>query len=199
MSALEDAARAAARARPVRPSSWRCARPSRWPSSTVAEILIAADVHVATTLGRVAGVSDPEVLRCVALTVAAARAGPRVRRARARRRRADAGQHGACRRHRRLRSRPTRPLRLSGTRLYLDRYWREEQRLAAVAARPATACAQTSATSPCSARRSRRCSRGEEFARAAHRRRRRAAARPHRDRRRSRAPARRRPSRGSSR
>jgi exodeoxyribonuclease V alpha subunit len=96
-----------------------------------AEILLAADVHVASTLGRVAAVSDPEVLRCVALTVAAAREGhafvelepadvDRVRASTA----LVAGIGDSNREE-------TRPLRLSGSRLYLDRYWREEQRLAA--------------------------------------------------------------------
>ncbi len=94
------------------------------------EILLAADVHVAETLGRVAGVSDPEVLRCVALTVAAAREGHAFVELEP----ADAElmrrQHGARRRGGSDRDQ-TRPLRLSGSRLYLDRYWREEQRLAA--------------------------------------------------------------------
>ena len=48
------------------------------------EVLIAADMHVATTLGQLGDVSDPEVLRCVALAVARRPAGPRVHRARAR-------------------------------------------------------------------------------------------------------------------
>jgi exodeoxyribonuclease V alpha subunit len=92
------------------------------------EILLAADVHVAATLGRVAAVSDPEVLRCVALTIAAARAGHafvELEPADAERVRASAALVSGS-----AQDEP-RPLRLSGTRLYLDRYWREEQRLAA--------------------------------------------------------------------
>src|SRR6202167_3371260 len=95
------------------------------------EILLAADVHVAETLGRVAGVSDPEVLRCVALTVAAAREGHafvELEPADAELVRASTALVGGV-----GDADPdeTRPLRLSGGRLYLDRYWREEQRLAA--------------------------------------------------------------------
>src|ERR1700761_1310437 len=39
------------------------------------EVLIASDIHVASTLGRITGIGDPEILRCVALAVAAARQG----------------------------------------------------------------------------------------------------------------------------
>jgi exodeoxyribonuclease V alpha subunit len=94
------------------------------------EVLLAADVHVAATLGRVAGVGDPEVLRCVALTVAAAREGHAFVElepgdAELLQAAGAALVSGGSNRD------ETRPLRLSGTRLYLDRYWREEQRLAA--------------------------------------------------------------------
>ena len=95
------------------------------------EILLAADVHVAETLGRVAGVDDPEVLRCVALTVAAAREGHAFVELEP----ADAElvqAAGAALVAGGAAPDETRPLRLSGTRLYLDRYWREEQRLAAL-------------------------------------------------------------------
>ncbi len=90
------------------------------------EQLIAADVHVATTLGRIAGLSDPEVLRCVALAVAAARQGHafcELEPADAELMRACAALVGGA-------ADAVVPLRLEGTRLYLDRYWREERRLA---------------------------------------------------------------------
>ena len=92
-----------------------------------AEVVVAADIHVASTLGRITGVGDPEVLRCVALAVAAVRQGHafvELEPVDAERMRAcpglvsDGGAQPA-------------PLRLAGARLYLDRYWREEQRLAA--------------------------------------------------------------------
>jgi exodeoxyribonuclease V alpha subunit len=90
------------------------------------ELLVAADVHVASTLARIAGVDQPEVVRCVALAVAAARQGhafielepPDAELVRAST--ALVGDADAA-----------TPLRLEGTRLYLDRYWREERRLAA--------------------------------------------------------------------
>lgn len=92
-----------------------------------AELLLAADVHVAATLARIAGVSDPEVLRCIALAVAATRQGhaffelsdtdAELMRAYV----ALVGSEEAV----------AAPLRLEGSRLYLDRYWREERRLAA--------------------------------------------------------------------
>ncbi|MDE3130049.1 MAG: exodeoxyribonuclease V subunit alpha [Acidobacteriota bacterium] len=91
------------------------------------ELLIAADIHVANTLGRLAEVTDPAVLRCVALAVAAARQGHaffELDREDAELMRATVALVGA------EADRPA-PLRLVGTRLYLDRYWREERRLAA--------------------------------------------------------------------
>jgi exodeoxyribonuclease V alpha subunit len=91
------------------------------------ELLIAADVHVATTLGRIAKVGDPQVLRCVALAVAAARQGhaffelgPE-----------DAERMRSCGALVGADAALAAPLRLVGRRLYLDRYWREERRLAA--------------------------------------------------------------------
>ncbi len=90
------------------------------------EVLIAADVHAATTLGRIGGIHDPEVLRCIALAVAAARQGHSFSELEP----GDAELMRACSalvgRHEDV----VAPLRLVGTRLYLDRYWREERRLA---------------------------------------------------------------------
>ncbi len=100
----------------------------RWPrSATREEVLVAADVHVATTLGALAGVEDPEILRCVALAVAAARQGHAFFELAP----ADADLMRSC--SALVASEPdaVRPVRLAGARLYLDRYWREEQRLAA--------------------------------------------------------------------
>ncbi|HEX3615969.1 MAG TPA: exodeoxyribonuclease V subunit alpha [Solirubrobacteraceae bacterium] len=90
------------------------------------ELLIAADVHVASTLARIAAVDDPELIRCVALAVAAARQGHAFH---------ELEPHDA----ELVRASPAlvgdagtaTPLRLDGARLYLDRYWREERRLAA--------------------------------------------------------------------
>ena len=90
------------------------------------EALIAADVHAATTLGRLGEVSDPEVLRCIALAVAGARQGHafiELGPDDAELMRACAGLVGTD-------ASVTAPLRLDGSRLYLDRYWREERRLA---------------------------------------------------------------------
>lgn len=90
--------------------------------------LVASDVHVALTLGRIAGVSDIQVLRAAAQAVAAARQGHafvELETEAAEHTRAcgalvgGTGQDGV------------RPLHLDGNRLYLDRYWREERRLAA--------------------------------------------------------------------
>ncbi|MDE3133798.1 MAG: AAA family ATPase, partial [Acidobacteriota bacterium] len=90
------------------------------------ELLIAADVHVATTLGRIAGVGDPQALRCVALAVAAARQGHSFFELEP----ADAELMRSCSSLVGADAAATAPLRLVGSRLYLDRYWREEQRLA---------------------------------------------------------------------
>ena len=150
-----------------------------------AGVLLAADVHVALTLGRVAGVSDPR--SCAASRW---RSRPRVQghvfveleSADAELMRASAALVGSTDGSDRDQ---TRPLRLSGTRLYLDRYWREERRLAAsllARNRMRTDVGDLAVL-------------GEEIAaavrrrgvrRAAHRRRGRAAPRPHRDRRRPR-------------
>ncbi|HWD70243.1 MAG TPA: exodeoxyribonuclease V subunit alpha [Solirubrobacteraceae bacterium] len=92
--------------------------------------LIAADVHVATTLGRIAGVDDPAILRCVALAVAGARQGH----AFCELDRSDADLMQACVALIGSEESSVAPLRLDGTRLYLDRYWREERRLAAALA-----------------------------------------------------------------
>ncbi len=92
-----------------------------------AEILIASDIHVASTLGQITGVSDAEILRCVALAVAAARQGHaffELEDEDEQRMRGSTALIGADE------SQPA-PLRLDGARLYLDRYWREERRLAA--------------------------------------------------------------------
>jgi len=91
------------------------------------ELLIAADVHAATTLGRVGDVSDPDALRCVALAVAAARQGHAFWELD----RADAELMRSCEALVGTDETAVAPLRLDGTRLYLDRYWREERRLAA--------------------------------------------------------------------
>ncbi len=132
-------------------------RARRCASSTRAGVLSAADVHVATLLGALAGTTDGDVLLAAALAVRAPRvghvfvdlasvaatasvesdeqldlaalpwpeAGPWVRRV------ADCAALVAC-------GEPAesvgdaalRPLRLIGTRLYLDRYWREERQVA---------------------------------------------------------------------
>src|SRR5579884_2593413 len=90
------------------------------------EALIAADVHVATTLGRIAGVADVDVLRCVALAVAATRQGHAFLELEP----DDADRMRACGELVGVDETVAAPLRLVGARLYLDRYWREEQRLA---------------------------------------------------------------------
>ena len=97
------------------------------------ELLIAADVHVASTLGRIAGVADPEIMRCVALAVAAAREGHAFFELEP----SDAALMGACAELVGTSADAVAPLRLEGTRLYLDRYWREERRLAAALRRVA--------------------------------------------------------------
>ena len=91
------------------------------------EALIAADVHVATALGRIADVSDPEALRCVALAVAATRQGHAFLELEP----ADVELMRSCTSLVGGDEEAVAPLRLVGTRLYLDRYWREERRLAA--------------------------------------------------------------------
>ena len=91
------------------------------------ELLVAADVHVATTLGRIADVSDPEILRCVAMVVASTRQGHAFCALEA----DDAERMAACTSLVGGDPAGVAPLRLEGTRLYLDRYWREERRLAA--------------------------------------------------------------------
>ena len=91
------------------------------------ELLIAADVHAATTLGRVGDVSDPDALRCVALAVAAARQGHAFYELD----QADAELMRSCTTLVGTDETAVAPLRLDGARLYLDRYWREERRLAA--------------------------------------------------------------------
>ncbi len=88
--------------------------------------LIAADVHVAAALARLSGVPDEQVMRCVALAVAAAREGHAFVQLDA----ADAARMRGARGLVGDEQQPA-PLRLAGTRLYLDRYWREERRLAA--------------------------------------------------------------------
>jgi exodeoxyribonuclease V alpha subunit len=129
-----------------------------------AGVLAAADVHVAVELGRLAGVSDPAALLAVALAVRAPRLGnvfvdlatvsrtatvedapgdqvsglrwPQpsgwLERVRALSRLVALGDE--------VTPEDVRPLRLIGSRLYLDRYWREERQLAAglawFAARP---------------------------------------------------------------
>jgi exodeoxyribonuclease V alpha subunit len=111
----------------------------------LAGVLIAADVHVARTLGELAGVDGDELLLAAALAVRAPRLGhvfvdlagggvgflsnyidplpwP------------DAAswttQLAACEQLVASDDSVRRPLRLDGTRLYLDRYWREERALA---------------------------------------------------------------------
>ncbi|MGH2860839.1 MAG: exodeoxyribonuclease V subunit alpha [Solirubrobacteraceae bacterium] len=91
------------------------------------EVLIAADVHVATTLGRIGAVGDREVLRCVAFAVAAARQGHAFYELE----QADAELMRGCVALIGAEPDAVAPLRLEGARLYLDRYWREERRLAA--------------------------------------------------------------------
>jgi len=111
-----------------------------------AGVLVAADVHVARTLAELAGVDQEEVLLAVALAVRAPRLGHVF---------VDlAGAEGAVMVEGHDRPLPwpgaatwaaqlagceelvatthgqRRPLRLDGTRLYLDRYWQEENTLA---------------------------------------------------------------------
>jgi exodeoxyribonuclease V alpha subunit len=102
----------------------------RAPESLVAlnraEVLLAADIHVARTLGQIAGVSDPEALRCVALAVAAARQGHAFVELEP----DDAELIRGCSALVGSDEDAPAPLRMAGARLYLDRYWREERRLA---------------------------------------------------------------------
>jgi exodeoxyribonuclease V alpha subunit len=95
-----------------------------------AGVLVAADVHVARTLGRLCGENDPDVLLAAALTVRATRMGSVC---------LDLGQAGEVAPEHRwpdaeawqhtVASSPLvseRVLRLDGALLYLDRYWRAE-------------------------------------------------------------------------
>lgn len=122
-----------------------------------AGVLSAADVHVAVRLGRLAGEDDPRVLLAVALAVRGVRLGsvcvelPRVHETVAVDGESGAdvdaldwpepvGWLAACARSVLVADSPSddsssgspvrqqaRPLRLVGTLLYLDRYWRQEQ------------------------------------------------------------------------
>jgi exodeoxyribonuclease V alpha subunit len=89
--------------------------------------LVAADIHAARRLAEIAEVSDPEVLVAVALTVAAARSGH----AYVELEEVAITSLGSCPRLIATDPQGRAPLRLEGSRLYLDRYWREERRLAA--------------------------------------------------------------------
>jgi exodeoxyribonuclease V alpha subunit len=102
----------------------------------LAGTLEASDIHVARTLAKIAGVADEEVLLAVAMTVAAARAGHVFLDLAAAAASLDRDQDWIARVGNSttlIDSTATghAPLRLDGTRLYLDRYWREERRLAA--------------------------------------------------------------------
>jgi exodeoxyribonuclease V alpha subunit len=118
-----------------------------------AGVLAAADVHVAVRLGHLAGEADETVQLAVALTVRALRAGSvclDVAAAQATTAVEEADPDGldalgwpdtqgwlAALRESPLVAAgpggdPDRPLRLVGTLLYLDRYWRQEQRIATV-------------------------------------------------------------------
>jgi len=116
----------------------------------LAGVLVAADVHVARTLGELAGVEADEVLLAVALAVRAPRLGhvfvdlavaegrvmvedhdpplpwPSV---------SDwTAQVAACEQLVATDDTQRLPLRIDGSRLYLDRYWREESALASALA-----------------------------------------------------------------
>jgi exodeoxyribonuclease V alpha subunit len=128
----------------------------------LAGVLVAADVHVARTLGQLAGVDDDEVLLAVASAVRAPRLGhvfvdlavaqgnvmvedhdvplPRPSTAMVEDHAPPlpwplpatwAAKVAACEQLVASDDSQRRPLRLNGTRLYLDRYWREESALAA--------------------------------------------------------------------
>ena len=89
--------------------------------------LIASDIHVAAVLGQLTGVHDEQIQRCAALAVAAARQGHtfvELSPADAALLETASGLVGTD-------AQQDAPLRLVGRRLYLDRYWREERRLAA--------------------------------------------------------------------
>ena len=140
------------RGRSASTSAARCGRPALLREFNEAGVLAAADVHVARRLAELAGEQDERVLLAVALAVRAPRHRSRTRRSR------DHPQHGN-RRHGGARrplaaavaraggwvervaasglvavgedaASPSRPFRLVGTWLYLDRYWREERRVA---------------------------------------------------------------------
>jgi exodeoxyribonuclease V alpha subunit len=131
--------------------------PERLREFNRAGVLAAADVHVAVELGRLAGVSDPDAVLAVALAVRAPRLGnvfvdlaavsrtvtveeapgrelldlpwPEplgwLEQVRSSRRLVAVGEEEAP-----AEADHVWPLRLIGSRLYLDRYWREERRLA---------------------------------------------------------------------
>jgi exodeoxyribonuclease V alpha subunit len=113
-----------------------------------AGVLAAADVHVARTLGQLSGVEDEEVLLAAALAVRGPRLGHvRVDLATIRRTAAvDADETvdvealpwpepqswiANVEASPLVGDQPDRPLRLEGSALYLDRYWREERQVAA--------------------------------------------------------------------
>lgn len=89
--------------------------------------LIASDIHVAAVLGQLAGVHDEQIQRCAALAVAAARQGHTF----VELDQADAALLSSASGLVGTDEQQDAPLRLVGRRLYLDRYWREERRLAA--------------------------------------------------------------------
>ncbi len=119
-----------------------------------ADVLTAADVHVASTLGRLTGETDEQVLLAVAFAVRAVREGSvcidlgEVRRAAA----VDAEQtlgwpdvdewYAACRASPLVGVGPdgdaSLPVRLVDRLLYLDRYWQQEQLVRAELAQRAT-------------------------------------------------------------
>ncbi len=104
-------------------------RAPQWLAQRVATgDLLAADVHVALTLGRIGEVTDQQVLLGAALAVAGARQGHAFVELSD-----ELAAHAAVCEALVADENPdtVRPLRLIGKRLYLDRYWREERRLAA--------------------------------------------------------------------
>ena len=142
-----------------------------------AGVLGAADVHVATRLGRLGGETDERVLLAVALTVRAVRPGrcastsPSARRQPpSRTSAAEALAALPWPDRRRVGSAlsasplvavgvdgdPSRPLRLVGETLYLDRYWRQEQCIARVLDEARCASRPAVDRASCSRRRSRR-------------------------------------------
>ncbi|MGC9221678.1 MAG: exodeoxyribonuclease V subunit alpha [Solirubrobacteraceae bacterium] len=98
--------------------------------------LDAADIHVAVTLTKLMHITDPAVQQAAALTVAATRAGNSFIDLAATAQALELGREwpqrvAACRKLTPEQPDARTPLRLEGTRLYLDRYWRAERRLAA--------------------------------------------------------------------